>query len=410
TLPSRLFDAWVGAEIHVEGVLDYGLQFGFAVAVGLCYSLGFALVTHLAIRAYWLALVGLKTSFPDGIHWDRLPMMGPASRAFYRRMIGDLGEVIDRVDRTASMLFAVTILVALAIVWTGLLGLMFIIPAALVGLLFHDSEKATIIVFAVLYLGFMAAGGAVVVLDRLVAYREARGQSTQGLHRVVQALLHAYTAVVPQRLIAPVQFTLQSNLGNRGFTAVYFVVPVVALLVGVLQVSSALSFSLVNRYQVITTAAVEQGMLSAHYESMRGPADAILRYPMIPSDRIDKRQLRLFIPHRPSQDNPLARKSCRGLKEGRNLAQGPAAARDATACLASMWTVTLDGAPVALGDFLPLERRDLGMRGLAGYLDLQGKPAGRHDLRLVWNAGGQAEGTQRERRYTIPFWYDPDER
>ena len=409
TIPSRLFELWATNEVHLDGPLSYGLLFAFTVAVGLCYSLGIAFVIHLAIRGYWVGLVGLKANFPGGIHWDRIPLMGPASRSFHRTMIGDLGEVIDRIDRTASVLFAMTILVALSLVWTGLLGLALLIPSALVGSLFEHNLRATLIVFGVLNLPIVVIPTVITVLDRIAAKREAAGQPTEGLQRRVHGLLRMLAPVMPQRLIAPVQLTLQSNLGTRGFSAVYYLVPLFALLIGLVHIAGSLKFSLLNRYPVISTEAVENGMLSAHYESMRGPEDVLLRYPMIPSDRIEARQLRLFIPHRVRTDNELAGQRCAGLVEGRNLGKGEAAARSATNCVASMWAVTLDGVPVKLDDFVPTERRDLGMRGLTGYIDLRGKPHGRHDLRLRWNVGGSEEGPMREREYLIPFWFDPEE-
>ena len=409
TIPSRLFELWATNEVHLDGPLSYGLLFAFTVAVGLCYSLGIAFVIHLAIRGYWVGLVGLKANFPGGIHWDRIPLMGPASRSFHRTMIGDLGEVIDRIDRTASVLFAMTILVALSLVWTGLLGLALLIPSALVGSLFEHNLRATLIVFGVLNLPIVVIPTVITVLDKIAAKREAAGLPTEGLQRRVHGLLRMLAPVMPQRLIAPVQLTLQSNLGTRGFSAVYYLVPLFALLIGLVHIAGSLKFSLLNRYPVISTEAVENGMLSAHYESMRGPEDVLLRYPMIPSDRIEARQLRLFIPHRVRTDNELAGQRCAGLVEGRNLGKGEAAARSATNCVASMWAVTLDGVPVKLDDFVPTERRDLGMRGLTGYIDLRGKPHGRHDLRLRWNVGGSDEGPMRGREYLIPFWFDPEE-
>lgn len=409
TIPSRLFELWSSNEVHLDGAIFYALLFAFTVGVGLCYSLGIAFVIHLAIRGYWVGLVGLKASFPGGIHWERIPLMGPASRAFHRTMIGDLGEVIDRVDRTASVLFAMTILIALSLAWTGTLGLVLAVPSALIGSLFEHNMRATVIAFCVLNLPIVVIATVIPILDKVVARREATGQPVDRLHRLVHRLLRLLGTMVPQRLIAPVQLTLQSNLGTRGFGAVYYLVPMFALLIGVVHIAGSLKFSLFNRYPVISTEAVEHGMLSAHYESMRGPDDVLLRYPMIPSDRIEARQLRLFIPHRVQRDNALAIERCAGLDDGRNRAKGAAAARSAVDCLASMWEVTLDGEPVSLAQFLPTERRDLGLRGLTGYINLRDKPLGRHDLRLRWNVGAGDEGPMRERAYLIPFWFDPEE-
>ncbi|KAG0753424.1 hypothetical protein G6F22_021458 [Rhizopus arrhizus] len=62
----------------------------------------------------------------------------------------------------------------------------------------------------------------------------------------------------------------------------------------------------------MTDEAVEHGMLSAHYESMRSAHDQLLAYPMIPSDTITGSRLRVFIPHRPQRDNPRAGCQCGG--------------------------------------------------------------------------------------------------
>ncbi|MDG2525148.1 hypothetical protein P6166_07250 [Stenotrophomonas sp. HITSZ_GD] len=408
TLPPRLLDAWVANEIHADGVIWYAVQFGCMLAIGLSYALGIAFVIHLAIRGYWVGLIGLKSGFPNGIDWDRLPLLGPVARAFYQPMVGELGEVIDRVDRTASVLFVSAIIIAIGIAWTGLFGAVLVIPSLLVGLLFPDREIATVICFAVLNGVVMLLSIGITVLDKLVARREAKGLPSAGLRRTTLGLLRVLVPMLPLRLIAPVQLTLQSNLSRRGFTPIYYLVPTLALVFGAAHILGAINFSLFPSYQVVTSEAVDYGVASAHYESLRGPADAVVRQPMIPADRIESRQLRLFIPNRVRLDNPLARDTCERLENGRNVAEGAPAAQLAAQCIASMWTVTLDGAPVPLEDFLPAERRDLGMRGLMGYIDLRGKGPGRHDLQLVWNPNSKDRGPSRRRTYAIPFWYDPD--
>jgi len=408
TLPSRLFGAWASSDIHAAGLLNMGQSFTAIVGIGLGYALGFAFVAHLAVRGYWVALIGLKSCFPDGIRWDRMPIAGPVTRAFLQERVGDLEEAINRVDRTASVLFSMTILFALSLAWICLLGLVLMVPAMVVGHFFDNAERAIVIFFAAALLLFMLAGICVPMLDRRIARREAAGLDSPGLRRVMRALLRTLNIAVPQRMNGPVQFTLQSNLPSRSFNLLFLLVPMFAILAGGLQIINSREFALFNSYRVITSEAVENGMISAHYESLRGPDDVLVRSPMIPSDRIEAHQLRLFIPHRTRLDNPLAREGCHSLAHGRNLAEGPAAAVAATACLGSMWHVTLDGSPVALDGFLPMERRDVGMRGLVGYLDLRALPAGRHDLHLVWNPAGDARGADRRREFHIPFWYDPE--
>lgn len=408
TAPGRIFEAWARNSVHVDGVFDTVLQFAFLIGVGLCYSLAFAFISHLAIRGYWVGLIGLKSTFPDGIRWDKVPLMGPVSRPFYEKIVGDLSGAIDRADRAASILFAMTILVALLMAWMGVLVVAGSLLCGLVGSLFEDSERATGIALLATYVLFMVLTVAPLLVEKLVVRRQKSGRPSPALSRLALVLLRVVGFIIPQRLISPVQLTLQSNLPSRGFMAVYFLVIVLAMLFGGVQVVNSARFSMLNRYVVVTGEAVDHGMLGAHYESMRSEHDVLLRVPMIPSDRISEAYLRLFIPHRPKIDNLLARERCPALAHGDNLASGPDAARRAVECMAALWTVTLDGQPVALDDFVPIERRELGLRGVVGYLPLAALPPGRHDLRLAWNGqDGGASGMMRKREYRIPFWFTP---
>lgn len=407
TVPGRAFDAWARASIHVEGVLDIIIRFGFQIAVGLGYALGFAFIAHLAIRAYWIGLIGLKSTFPDGIRWERVPLIGSVTRPFYQRQVGDLGHTIDRVDRAASILFSMTTLIALLLAWIGVQATVGLALCGLVGRLFQDQERASYIAMGVGYVLFLAVTLTPMLLDRLVARREAAGRSTESLRRLAERLLRLMGWFIPQRLIYAVQFTLQSNLPGRSFMTIYVVVSLLAMMSSLVLVLGSARLSLFDSYQVLTTETVDHGMLGAHYESLRGPEDRLAFYPMIPSDRVSDTHLRLFIPHRPQRDNPLARERCTALPGGRNAARGAAAVSAGRDCLAAMWTLTLDGAPLSLDDFVPTERRDLGMRGLLGYIEVSGLRTGRHELRLSWNAEGGDSGPLRRRDYVIPFWFTP---
>lgn len=408
-VPGRIFDAWATNTVHTEGIHAHALWFGFSIAVGLCYVVAIALIAHLAIRGYWVGLIGLKTHFPQGIRWDRIPLLGGVSRDHYQRMVSTLEQSIAGADRLASVLFSTTLLFALTMVWTGLLTAVLLAIAGVVGALLGAPDQVALTVLGVAYVLFTVTSVLPLVLERAVLRRRARGLPSERLERAVRVVLRGMGFVLPLRLLLPVQLTLQSNLYARNFYVVYFGAVMLAMVIGGVQTFNSTRFALFNRYAVVTDEAVDHGMASAHYESLRSEHDRLLRYPMIPADQISESQLRLFIPHQPQRDNSVARRLCTDtLPKGANVAEGEQAARAAVACLARLWTITLDGAPVALDAFVPMERRDLEMRGLVGYLPLQGLTPGRHDLRLVWNAQSTAKGRERRREFQIPFWYAPD--
>jgi len=407
-VPGRIFEAWATSTVHTEGVYAYALWFGFSTSVGLCYVVAVALIAHLAIRGYWVGLVGLKIHFPEGIRWDRIPLLGPVSRGFYQSRVGTLEQSIANADKAASTLFAATLLFALTMVLIGAGSVVLLAVAGAVGALFGNTDRIALLLVGSFFGLFILLNLVPLSLEKWIASRKARGAASARIERTMRGVLAINQWLVPMRLLLPVQLTLQSNRYARNFMVAYFVAVMVAMTIGGVQAISSMEFSLFNRYAVVTEDAVEEGMLSAHYESLRVEHDRLLRYPMIPSDVVEGTLLRVFIPHQPQRDNALARQHCDALPEGRNRLRGPAAEAAAVQCLARFWTVTLDGNPVALDGFVAMERRDLEMRGLVGYLPLSALAPGRHDLRLVWNASGPERGTDRQRRYRIPFWYAPD--
>lgn len=407
-VPGYLFDIWARSSLHTEGMYFQVLWFAFSISVGMCYVLAVALIAHLTVRGYWIGLVGLKSHFPKGIDWDHLPKMGPVSRAFMRARDGGLDGSIQRADRLATMLFSSTLMCVQTLAGTLVMAILILGLAMVVAALSGGSDTAALIFMGVVMAGLLVLGLLPAMLEKSIARRQARGQSTARQQRMLQGVLGGLQRVPLMRLIQTMQLTMQSNLRSRFFIVGYMSAILVAMLLGGLQVAGSVKFSLFNRYQVVTEEAVDHGMLSAHYESMRSEHDQLLPYPMIPSDTVSATQLRLFIPHRPQRDNMLARERCTQLPGGRNEASGAAAATAAVDCLAQLWTVQLDGKPVDLHAFVPMERRDLDMRGLAGYLPMAGLAPGRHDLHLLWNAGGPTRGGDRQREYFIPFWYAPD--
>ena len=407
TVPEVIFGFWAKHSAHVEGFLESALMFTYMFTVSLSYTLAVAFIIHLAIRGYWIGLIGLKSTFPDGIRWDSLPMSGPISRRFYRGRVIDLWSAIERADRAASILFAIAVLIALSLTWATVMIVVMMLFGAMLGWLLGDVERITLIALMVTYGVFMLGVLLVLVVDGFLVKSRPQLQDRPAIRRFVETMLRLIGFVMPQRIILPVQMTLMSNLKGRGYMVLYFGVSFLAALLGALILVSSRQFAPFNDYKVLTTAAVNQGMLGAHYENLRSEQDRLLRYPMIPSDRIAEAHLRVFIPHQPLFDNLLAKKACPDLVDGHNEARGAAAREVAIGCLERIWRVTLDGQAVPVSGFLPMERRDLGMRGMVGYLPLTELAPGRHDLLLIWNSDGDNEGRLRRREYRIPFWFTP---
>ncbi len=396
SLPGWLFDHWVQVEVHAEGQRHLLLAFAFQLGSGLSMTLAGAFLLHLAVRAYWVGLIGLKAAFPAGIRWDEIRSIGPITRDYHRRTVVDLDTAIDAADRVASIVFALVSLVALSVLWIGVLlvvATLFAMGfAALAGQSAEPATDSASTVFAVLTLIVVLP---LLALDSAWLARRQQRPVPAWRRTVVEKLIYLQGILFPQRLVLPVQLSLESNLPRRTFTLAFLLLLLSSAVFGSVQERAVREFALVSSYAYFGDTDAEEGLRSAHYANLRSERDALARVPLIPADMIADGHLRLFLPYLPERDNAVLRVQC-------PQAVDSAARRR---CLAGLWEVTIDDKPADLAAFVTAERRDLGQRGLQGYLSLAGLAPGAHVLRVRWNAA--AAGRAKRADYRIPFWFSP---
>lgn len=382
-LPSWLFQHWLQLELHAEGQRHVLIALGFRIVSGLSMTLALAFLLHLAVRAYWVGLIGLKATFPEGIRWHAIRSMGEVTRAYQRAHVVDLDKAIDKADRAASIIFALVSLVTLAMLWIGLLMGLVLLGAMGVGALLGASDDDA----GRWGFNFFMGLTFLVVMPAMLLdsdwLRRRLGPPGPRRRAVIEQLTRWQSLLFPQRLILPVQLSLESNLPSWIFTAIFLLLVAVSVVLGGLQENLLRQFAPISSYDYLSDSDAEGGLRSAFYENLRSERDALARVPLIPADMVADGHLRLFLPYLPGRDNPVLRHNC-------PQAGDPPARR---ACLVGLWRVHVDDRPVALAEFVAAERRDLGMRGLQGYLSLAGLAPGRHELRVEWRGvvgGGRA--------------------
>lgn len=400
-LPGWLMERYADAYVHQSAGIAVVASIGLTIGIGLSYALGACFLTHLAIRAYWVGLVGLRTVFPLGIDWSRTFGIGPRVRAYYVARLPDLGTAMDRADRVASTLFSVISLIALSLAWIGLTMLVVLGTAGVVGSRYGMANA--FVNWAALGMVALMSGAPTLawLLDSVLLKWMPRVAEARPVRAVVVALVRITWWVFPQRLVLPVQLTLQSNTRPVGFV-VATVFAVVAVLVGGNAVRERqVQFTWVpGEFAHLTGPDAMGGMSSTHYEDQRVGQDRLRPWPMIPSVQQDGPFLPLFIPYFPLRDNALARRECEG-------GVGPD-------CLRRIWGASLDGRPVSLEEAIPSQRVDLGYRGLTVFIPLQGVRPGRHLLEVTWNPNAAEDDDpvddivgSAKMTYTIPFLFAP---
>ena len=391
SIPGWLFDTLADVYTHLSTSLAIASNLSVALVTGVCYGLATCFVVHLMARAYWVGLIGLLWTFPRGINWDRTPGLGPLGREHFRKSLPDLSTVIQRTDNLASSLFAVISMMTLSVLWFGALLISTVVVSGLIGSRFGLTNTGMAVGTVILLFLFAGVPFIVYLLDRQLASRVPRLRESRAFTGTVRVLRRVSTVAYPQRLILPVQLTLQSNTRPAVFFVALTIGVVVIVVGGNLRSAAWTNFTLSGEFTYLDTALVDEGFNSTHYEDMATSKDRLRGWPRVDSFNQSGSFARLFLPYQPLRDNLVLDQLCADATE----------APERLACLRQLWSVSINGAIVPMTAFVPAERGDLGMRGLIGLVPLAGLDPGLHRIEVIWNPNEAGQEAAVDDRYTV---------
>ncbi len=405
SMPGWLFDKISDIYTHLSTSLVIAGTVTTTLLAGVSYVLAVCFVVHLMARAYWVGLIGLRTVFPEGINWSNTPGLGPLSRRYYRDTLPDLDTVIQKTDRLASSLFAVISMLTLSVLWLGAILVLTLVVSGVIGARFGLTNAGISIGTIVILAVFLGVPLLVYVLDAQLASRFPVVRENRIFAGLVGFLRRIAGYAYPQRLVLPVQLTLQSNTRPIVFVIALAISVVMIVALGNTRVAAWQNFTLSGEFEYLDTAQVQEGFRSTYYEDMSSPLDRLRGFPRIDSFNQTGSFVRLFLPYQPLRDNLLLDQYCGSAEE----------AQDRVACLRQLWSVSIEGRPISMAGFESAERADLAMRGLIGLVPLSGLEPGLRRIEVVWNANSAEEAAplddryaQVSGRYVIPIAFAPN--
>ena len=405
SMPGWLFDRIADVYTHLSTSLAVASIVAITLLAGVSYVLATCFVVHLMARAYWVGLIGLRTVFPAGINWSKTPGLGPLSRQYYQNTLPDLDTVIQKTDRLASSLFAVISMLTLGVLWFGVILIVILVVSAAIGARFGLTNAGIGIGSALILTVFLGVPLLLYLLDAQLASRVPRLRDSRSYAGIVRFLRRVAGLAYPQRLVLPVQLTLQSNTRPIVFIIGLAVSIVIIVAVGNTRAAAWQNFTLSGEFRYLDSARVQRGFRSAYYEDMSSSMDRMLGWPRIDSFEQNGSFVRVFLPYQPLRDNLVLDQLCGSAEE----------TPDPVACLRQLWSVTIEGTPVPMTDFEPAQRADLAMRGLIGLVPLAGLEPGLRRIEVVWNPSAAEEAAplddryaQASNTYVIPIAFAPD--
>jgi hypothetical protein len=348
-------------------------------------------ITHLCLRGYWVALVGMNSVYPGGIRWDRLGL-GPIARERFRAHGDDMPSVIERADNRATRVFGIGFSFAMMMLVPLVLALVAVATSVALSAAFGGEYTASVLMAIVLIV--VVPWMVVAVADRRFAAQIAR---SPGLARVLGAVTGLYGRMGLSPRSNPLAALISSHAGRMrfGLLAALVLLPM-AMLIGVQastkrgQLPFGLNFGLSTGDPFSTTTSP-----NAYYADERGDGFAVTPLPHIRSRVVEGPYLEVFVPFITRLHGTALPLACPGLgdpdRDGR-LRLG---------CLARMIALQVDGVPVAV----PLDAStdaSTGQPGMLAMIPVGALAPGRHELSL--NELDSRERGAKPRRYRIAFW------
>ena len=406
SLPHGLFDAIADRFTHLSVGFSIASILVSTLVTGVCYALGTCFVLHLMARAYWVGLVGLQRTFPQGIDWERTKNLGPLTRAHYRDTLPTQASLIDRADRFASSLFAVISMLTLYLLWIGAIIVSALVASGVIGERFGATNASLGVASLILVVLFAGVPLVVHLLDAQLAARVRGLRESRVFAGIVATLRRVSGIAYPQRLVLPVQLTLQSNTRPWLFFAVLIVAIIGAILVGNVRFAAWRDFTVSGAFTFLSDEEVDRFMRSTYYEDQPSDIDRFRPWPRISSFSQRGSFLRVFLPYHPVRDDLVLNARCGE--------PGERESDERIACVRGLWSVKLGEHTADLSTFLPAQRADISMRGLVGVVPLSGLEPGMHALEIVWNPDGVDDLVLDDRygtasfEYAIPFLFSPE--
>lgn len=322
----RFEDSWRASLI----IVSY-YSMGAAVILAATFTL------HLLLRAYWIALVGMHSVYPDGIRWECL-RMGPIERDVMQRRDGDFGVMVERADNRASVVFATgvalaAILLVLAVLVVGVFAAGMAIVAAMQWRV--PSERILLIGIAIV----LGPSLLISLLDRRWGARLGEGSPLRG---AIAAGFNLYARLGFANK-GGVLGVLSSHHG-RWRVQVIAMASIMVCLFGAMFGQMAIrtperlgSYAWFPRFDKNAANVVDV----ANYDDQRDPLRSRLA-PFIQSAEIDGSYLWLTVPYQPNRDAMAMRQKCPAAARGEDANVRAAAT---LRCLAALHPATLDGNP-----------------------------------------------------------------
>ena len=396
-LPGLMDEAYLGLRPKLDLDWEAVCQLLFTYSKVGVLILSAAFVLHLALRGYWIALVGMNSIYPDGVVWDRLKI-GPIQR----RLIENRGlSMVDRIeiaDNRASIVFALGITMALVMaVMVFTVSLSFAISGVLAWLLgWHWLlPNGTFVLLGFVAFPYVFA----YFLDRRFG---ARLPSDGWAARAIAKVYAFYARFGYGGDTNPTIRLLQSHVGARKVFATTFttILLFISFAMGQLILQQRnVAFGDYARWPDAALGSADS-LIEQHYRDQSAQDNALL--PTIESMFPNGDYLSLIVPFNPKRHPYLLANACPKIWQATDQLSQRTPLLD---CMARLQQLELDGQPMVSPSLRYYADPKTAQHGVIMIVPIGGLMPGEHVLSLKRaRTLSSSKSDQDQDRYQIAFW------
>ncbi|MDN5924748.1 MAG: hypothetical protein L0H70_07095, partial [Xanthomonadales bacterium] len=322
----RLNDDWGGA-----------LSTLYIYLMSATVMLALTFIFHLALRAHWIALIGMHSVFPGGIRWANA-RMGPVQLAVEQKRLGSVARAVDRADNRATVVFAVGVMLT-----TMLVALCLIVAPMFAAILLADHVlgSSTLITLCLVALPLLIA----LPYQWARRYDQRKGAQLPANSRLRRVMTWIFSSNI--RLGSSrnsyAWTLLATNVGRHRINVAVWLVLLPVLGAAALSIVSMQSPNALASYGLFPyDPGGMRAQNTAYYDDQRDIGH-LQTVPYIQSAIITGPYVRLVVPWRPDVDARAVREQC-----SKDLPKQTAAERASSTldCLGALLAVRLDGKPL----------------------------------------------------------------
>jgi hypothetical protein len=391
-------EGWIGYwKPHVGLMGTFIVVGGSVLARAALYGLIACFVAHLAIRGYWVALVGANSVFPAGPRWERMKDYGPIQTQLMRARVRPLPQFIARADNAASIVFASGFVFALTVVT----GVLLMVPFAL---LVWALQRAFGMMPALWIAGVTVATLSFVqIAASLLDYqRKERLDPASRLGRAVrQVIRFALSTTLPG--VRSLWSVLMTNVSPKVAAAALVAGMVILSVISASRSISDGDMPGASNFRFFADAG-PSSLAASRYASLNDERDD--RAPWIDTDVVTGPYVRLHIPYRPLVHDLALPAACPDVRpldfDDLQSREARAATEAVLRCAARVHRIALDGRPLDSLRLRFLADPKANRRVFVAHVPMRGLAEGEHVL-TVWPVA-RPERPAPMTPYTIPFW------